>query len=133
MTHTQKFLLLAAAGLTPIALSYGLMPNLSLPFLFDIDASATNVSHIFRAVMGLYLALVIYWLIGAFGSQLLAQSALQSLVVFMLGLGIGRVVSIVVDGMPHWLLVVYLLLEIGFGAVGLILLRSSKPETQYAG
>ncbi|GAL25761.1 hypothetical protein JCM19239_4248 [Vibrio variabilis] len=52
MTHTQKFLLLAAAGLTPIALSYGLMPNLSLPFLFDIDASATNVSHIFRAVMG---------------------------------------------------------------------------------
>lgn len=64
MTHTQKFLLLAAAGLTPIALSYGLMPNLSLPFLFDIDASATNVSHIFRAVMGLYLALVIYWLMG---------------------------------------------------------------------
>ncbi len=83
--------------------------------------------------MGLYLALVIYWLMGAFGSQLLAQSALQSLVVFMLGLGIGRVVSIAIDGMPHWLLVVYLLLEIGFGAVGLILLRSSKQETQYAG
>lgn len=133
MTNVQKFLLLAAAGLTPIALSYGLKPSLSLPLLFDIDASAINVSHIFRAVMGLYLALVIYWLMGAFGSQFLAQSALQSLVVFMLGLGIGRVFSIVIDGMPHWLLVVYLLLEIGFGSVGLILLRSSKQETQYAG
>ncbi|MGF1770921.1 DUF4345 domain-containing protein [Vibrio wakamikoensis] len=133
MTNVQKFLLLAAAGLTPIALSYGLKPNLSLPFLFDIDASATNVSHIFRAVMGLYLALVIYWLMGAFGSLFLARSALQSLVVFMLGLGIGRVFSIVIDGMPHWLLVVYLLLEIGFGLVGLFLLRSSKQETQYVG
>jgi hypothetical protein len=37
MTRERIFLLLAAAGLTPIALSYGLAPEASLSYLFDID------------------------------------------------------------------------------------------------
>ncbi len=35
------FLLIASVGLTPIALSYGLMPQTSLPWLFGIDAMAS--------------------------------------------------------------------------------------------
>jgi hypothetical protein len=45
------------------------------------------------------------------------------LVVFMLGLAAGRLLSLVVDGVPHWLLLAYLALELGIGLVGLLLLK----------
>ena len=118
MTAARVFLLLGAAGLTPIALGYGLAPAVSLGFLFDIDASTTNSAHIFRAVMGLYLALAAFWVAGALRSSI-RLPAMYSLTVFMFGLAAGRVLSLVVDGMPHWLLVFYLMLEILFGVAGL--------------
>ena len=116
------FLLVAAAGLIPIALSYGLLPGTSLPWLFDIDASGVNLRHIFRAIMGLYLALVCFWIAGALRPALRAP-ALCSLVVFMLGLALGRLASLISDGWPHPLLVVYMLLEFVFAYVGCRLLR----------
>ena len=70
-----------------------------MAILFDIDASPVNVSHIFRAVMGLYLAVVIFWVFGAFRAPL-RLPALWSLTVFMLGLAAGRLLSLLVDGMP---------------------------------
>ena len=124
MNIRQKFLLVAAIGLLPIALSYGLMPQKSLSFLFDISVSDPNGIHIFRAVMGLYLALIMFWLIGAFIVQL-RQAALYSLIVFMFGLAAGRILSLIIDGMPHWLLVVYLVLELGFSIIGILLIKKS--------
>jgi predicted membrane protein len=124
MNIRQKFLLVASIGLLPIALSYGLMPQKSLSYLFDISVSDPNGIHIFRAVMGLYLALIIFWLIGAFMVQI-RQAALYSLIVFMFGLAAGRILSLFIDGMPHWLLVVYLVLELGFGVLGILLIRKS--------
>ena len=121
----QIFLLVTAIGLIPIAFSYGLMPQKSLGYLFDISVSDTNGIHIFRAVMGLYLALALFWIIGAFKVQV-RQAALYSLIVFMLGLAAGRILSLIVDGMPHWLLLVYLVLELGFGTIGMILIRKSE-------
>nr|WP_290544873.1 DUF4345 domain-containing protein [Aestuariivirga sp.] len=94
------FLLVTALGLTPIALSYGLSPGRSLGWLFGIDASAVNIRHVFRAVMGLYLALACFWAAGAFMPGLRIP-ALWSLVVFMVGLALGRILSILVDGWPH--------------------------------
>ena len=54
--------------------------------------------------------------------------ALYSLVIFMLGLAAGRVLSLVVDGMPHWLLIVYLVLEVGFGVVGIKMIRNEQSK-----
>ena len=124
MNIRQIFLLVTAIGLTPIALSYGLVPQKSLSYLFDVSVSNINGSHIFRAMMGLYLALLSFWIVGAFRVQL-RQAALYSLVVFMLGLSLGRVLSLAVDGMPSWLLIGYLGLELIFGILGLILLKKS--------
>ena len=124
----KAFLVLAAAGLTPIALGYGLVPATSLAFLFDIDASAINSAHIFRAVMGLYLALAAFWVAGALRDRL-RLPALYSLTVFMFGLAAGRALSLLLDGMPHWLLFVYMILEVLFGLTGLYFIgRSSKAE-----
>ena len=122
MTKESGFLLLAAVGLIPIALSYGVYPAGSMNFLFDIDAGSINSSHIFRAIMGLYLAMIIFWIIGA-RHESLRLAALWSLTVFMLGLAAGRVLSLLIDGMPHWLLLVYLVLEVVSGAIGFVLAR----------
>ena len=121
MNARQKFLLIAAAGLIPIALSYGVVPQATLKFLFDISIDGTNGIHIFRAIMGLYFALIIFWILGARSAKL-TRPALFSLTVFMLGLAGGRTLSLIIDGMPHWLLFVYLILEILFGVVGLLML-----------
>jgi hypothetical protein len=124
MSIRQMFLLVAAVGLLPIALSYGLVPQKSLSYLFDITVSEPNSVHIFRAVMGLYLALIIFWLIGAFKVQV-RQAALYSLIVFMFGLAAGRILSLIMDGMPHWLLALYLVLELVFGVLGILLIKKS--------
>jgi hypothetical protein len=125
MNIRQIFLLIAAVGLVPIAISYGLMPQKSLNFLFDFSVSDTNSIHIFRAIMGLYLAQSLFWIIGVFKAQL-RQAALYSLIVFMLGLAVGRILSIIIDGIPHWLLIVYLLLELSFGVTGLFLVNKTE-------
>jgi hypothetical protein len=122
MSVRQIFLLIAAVGLVPIALSYGVMPQVSLQYLFGLSVSETNAIHIFRAIMGLYLALSTFWILGAYKAHL-RDAALYSLIVFMFGLAFGRILSIVIEGVPHWLLLVYLFLELGFGAVGVLLAR----------
>jgi len=124
MNIRQVFLLITAIGLFPIALSYGLVPQESLRYLFDMSISDTNTIHIFRAVMCLYFALILFWIIGAFKVQF-RQAALYSLIVFMLGLAAGRILSIIIDGIPHWILGVYLILEISFGTLGILLVKKS--------
>ncbi|EEZ87631.1 hypothetical protein VME_24930 [Vibrio harveyi 1DA3] len=75
--------------------------------------------------MGLYLALAMFWVMGAMSTKY-RLPALYSLVIFMWGLAMGRLLSLLVDGMPHWLLVVYLFLEFGFGLVGLKMIRKEE-------
>ncbi len=120
----KGILLFVAVGLVPIALGYGLMPEKSMSYLFNISVSEVNLAHILRAVMGLYLALIIFWVLGAMKENL-RQAALYSMVVFMLGLAGGRILSLIVDGVPHWLLLLYLGLELLFGVLGLLLVRKS--------
>ncbi len=127
MDQRKLFLIVAAVGLTPIALSYGVSPASSLQYLFGISVESTELTHIFRAIMGLYLALVGFWIAGALFEQLTVP-ALWSLVVFMFGLAAGRVLSLALDGFPNWLLLVYLGLELAFGAIGFRLLRSNSPS-----
>jgi hypothetical protein len=129
MDPRKLFLIITAIGLTPIALSYGAVPSASLSYLFGFSVESLNLTHIFRAVMGLYLALVVFWIAGALSSSLTIP-ALWSLVVFMFGLATGRVMSLLLDGVPHWLLIVYLVLELAFGLVGLRLLRLAPPPAR---
>jgi Domain of unknown function (DUF4345) len=122
------FLVITAVGLTPIALSYGVAPGRSLPWLFGIDAGGVSTRHIFRAVMGLYLALICFWLAGALRPGLRIP-ALWSLFVFMIGLASGRIISLMLDGWPDPLLLVYLMLEVSFGLLGWWMLR---PQAKIA-
>ena len=124
MNIRQIFLLFTAVGLLPIALSYGLIPQKSMSYLLNITVSDKNLIHIFRAIMCLYLALSLFWIIGVYKVHL-RQAALYSLIVFMFGLAAGRILSLLIEGVPHWLLIIYLLLELGFGTIGMLLLKKS--------
>ncbi|WP_210499200.1 DUF4345 domain-containing protein [Vibrio crassostreae] len=125
MNKEKIFLLLATAGLIPIALSYGFSPKASMALLFDIDVNNIESAHIFRAVMGLYLATAAYWVIGAFNNKH-TKGALVNLVIFMLGLVAGRLLSIAIDGNPNGVLWLYVVLELGFGLAGVALLKKKN-------
>jgi len=118
----RAFLIFCAVGLVPIALGYGAMPSVTLDALFGITVDTTNLTHIMRAVMGLYLGMVVFWLWGAFKPSMTGP-ALAGCAVFMLGLAAGRILSFIIDGMPHWLLVVYAILEIVLGLIAVMLYR----------
>jgi len=126
---TRAFLIFCAVGLVPIALGYGAKPSVSLDALFGINVDTTNLTHIMRAVMGLYFGMVAFWLCGAF-SRSMARPALGACAVFMLGLAAGRLLSFILDGLPHWLLIVYAALEIALGLIAVMLYRAhNSTET----
>ena len=115
-------LLLAALGLVPIALSYGLLPGKSVTYLLGFPVETLNHVHVFRAIMGLYLANAILWLAG-YQQPSLRKPALWSLFIFMAGLAAGRILSLIVDGTPSFVLVFYLVAELVFAALALKFLR----------
>ena len=124
----RAFLIFCAVGLVPIALGYGAKPSVSLDMLFGITVDTTNLTHIMRAVMGLYLGMVVFWLWGAFKPSMTGP-ALAGCAVFMLGLAAGRILSFIIDGMPHWLLVVYAVLEIVLGLIAVMLYKGHNSAT----
>ena len=119
---TRFYLLFSAAGLFVIALSYGVAPAAILPRALDVTVEGTDLTHIFRAIMGLYLGMVVLWVLGAFWANL-TRAAVIAEVTFMTGLALGRIVSIVIDGMPSVLLVVYAVMEIAMGLWGALILK----------
>jgi hypothetical protein len=121
----KTLLIIAAVGLIPIALGYGLIPEKTLTPLYGFPVDNVNLKHIMRAVMGLYFGQIVIWFIGAFKIEF-RRPAMYCLVVFMLGLAAGRILSLVLDGVSHWLLIVYLMLELIIGLIGLKLIMKEK-------
>jgi len=126
-TKSRVFLIFCAVGLVPIALGYGAKPSVSLDALFGITVDTTNLTHIMRAVMGLYLGMVVFWLWGAFKPSMTGP-ALAGCAVFMLGLAAGRILSLAIDGMPHWLLIIYAVLEIVLGLIAVALYKGHSSK-----
>ena len=120
----RAFLIICSVGLVPIALGYGAMPAATLGPVFGIDVETTNLANIMRAVMGLYLGMAVLWVWGAFRPSL-EGPALIACAVFMLGIASGRMLSLALDGLPHWLLVVYAVLEVAIGLTAVFLYRRS--------
>ena len=116
------FLVFVAIGVFSVSLGYGFLPSLTMPFLYDIEVTNTNLLNILRAISGLYIALVTFWILGAYNSNL-QLPALWSLTIFMIGLALGRVVSILIDGLPSPIFIFYLFIEIIFGLIGYALLK----------
>ena len=118
----RLYLLVVAVGLFPIALSYGVNPAGVLPRYMNLSIEGTDLTEILRAVMCLYLGMVAFCLIAVFFRPSWQHVAVIWTVFFMFGLAIGRLISLVVDGVPSRILIVYLVVELAMGVIGLALL-----------
>jgi len=128
----QLFLLAMSIGLFPVALSYGAMPEVSLPLLYGINEPDLPTRHVFRAVMGLYLGMIAFWLAGALRPAL-RISALWTIFVFVTGIALGRILSLGLDGWPRPLFVFYLSAEIALAATSWILINKGVHRTTAGG
>ena len=122
MTKESFFLLFISAGVFPAALGYGLSPQEYLPVLYGIEITSNNLSNVFRAVMGLYVGFVLLWISGAFNKSLTIP-ALWCMFVFMLGIGLGRALSLILDGMPDMIFVFFMVFEFLAAGISFYLLR----------
>ena len=122
MKSESFFLIFVAAGVFPVALTYGVNPQVTLAYFYDIEVNSANLSNIFRAIMGLYIALNVFWIIGAFKKTLLLP-AMWSLTIFMTGIGLGRMLSLFIDGIPYPAFIIYMLLEFIFAIFGFFFIK----------
>jgi len=122
MKKESFFLIFVASGVFPVALTYGVNPQVTLAYLYDIEVNSVNLSNIFRAIMGLYIALNIFWVIGAFKNTLLLP-AMWSLTIFMTGIGLGRLLSLIIDGTPYPALILNMILEFIFAIFGFFFIK----------
>jgi len=100
MTNKTNFinkihLVISVLIVVPTSFFYGFNPSYQL----DIYLNTTDEHNFFKAIMGLYLGFSALWILGVFKKEYL-KIALISNLIFMLGLGFGRVLSIVIDGIP---------------------------------
>jgi hypothetical protein len=97
-----------------------------LPFLFDFKVESVDLNHVFRAMMGLYLGFATYWVIGIFKLEHWRHATLSN-IVFMGGLGLGRMASIIVDGLPSVAFLIGTVVEILFMLWGVLNLKINYP------
>jgi len=119
---TNYHLILSVILIIPIALVYGLYPEKILPRLFDFTITGTDLSNIFRAIMGLYLAMAIFWIIGIVRPKSWKAATIAN-IIFMGGLASGRLISLLMDGMPSIYFLLGLVVELLLAGWGIKNLR----------
>ncbi|MGJ8591496.1 MAG: DUF4345 domain-containing protein [Aquaticitalea sp.] len=111
-------LIVSVLIVVPVAFVYGFNPDSQ----FYIHLQTIDENNQFKAVMGLYLGFSALWVLGIFKMNYL-KIALISNMIFMLGLGFGRIVSILLDGIPSFGYQFGVLAELFLGCYGLWVLK----------
>ena len=123
----KLFLLVAGIFLIPVALSYGVDPSATLSKFMNFTVEGTDQTHIFRALMGLYLGMVTFCIIAAFTPEWRHVAVIWA-VFFAYSLAIGRILSLIVDGRPSPMLLFYLAVELFVGTWGLFVLKRERHK-----
>lgn len=92
---TKIHLVISVLIVVPVSFVYGFNPGSQ----FDIGLDTIDEVNQFKAIMGLYLGFSVLWILGVFKASYL-KIALMTNLIFMLGLGFGRLLSLLLDGMP---------------------------------
>lgn len=123
MLLKKGLLLLSFATICIIALLYGVSPQWFFETML-VGASAPSVdqSHILRAVMTLYVGFGLFWLYCAFSDRY-RDAGIVVLAVLCGGLVVGRILSVVIDGMPSPILLLYIGIELALIPICIWVLR----------
>ena len=108
---------------------YGGHPSYLMPLILDYEVEALELKNMLRAVMGIYMGIGIFWLLGAYKAKLWYAATLSN-VLFMGGISIGRIISTVFDGVSVPFTPV-LILELLFFAWGLYNLKKYSNTAPY--
>jgi len=123
MQLKKVLLVLSFVTVCVIALLYGISPQWFFDtFLVTSQKPSIDQSHILRAVMMLYVALGLFWLYCAFSDRY-RDSGIIVLAVFCGGLVAGRILSVIVDGIPSPILILYIFMELSLVPVCIWLMR----------
>ena len=128
MNKESIFLILVGIGLIPLGITYGTHPLFSLlpiSFLDEVEINSVDHANIFSGIMGLYITMALFWILGAFNKSLTVP-ALWSLIIFMTGIGAGRAISLVTDGIPSNPYLLFLFCEVVFASIGLVFIKTYK-------
>ena len=111
---TKIHLFISVVIVLLVSIYYGFFPD----DLFRINPSTIDEANQLKGTMGLYMAFAIFWTLALFRQQFL-KPALISHMLFMIGLGLGRSLSVILDGRPSQLLYFGVFGELLLGAYGL--------------
>ncbi|WP_296311397.1 DUF4345 domain-containing protein [Winogradskyella sp. UBA3174] len=114
-------LVISAVIVIPVAFFYGFNPSSQ----FDIQLQTTDEHNFFKAIMGLYLGFSVLWILGVFKIKYL-KLALVTNLIFMLGLGFGRLLSLFIDGIPTFGYQFGTFAELFLGFYGLWVMKNTK-------
>lgn len=114
-------LIISVLVVIPVACIYGFCPHL----LFDVSINSIDESNIFKAIMGLYLAFATLWIVGILKPSFWKIATVSNLI-FMFGLGFGRIISIGFDGSPSSIFVLGTIGELVLGLYALFQLQVKR-------
>ena len=106
-------------------LTYGFNPDGALETLLGIGLLDLEVEHVFKAIMGLYLAFGIFWILGIL-KPLYWKAATLSNVFFMGGIAFGRGLGLLLEGfsLPFFIAMVLEVVMMSWGYYNLKTERS---------
>jgi hypothetical protein len=122
--------LLMLVGMTVIVIGLlsGVSPNwFASTFLSGTQQLTVDQSHVLRANMALYVGLGCFWLYCAFSAQHHAI-ALIVFIIFSGSIAVGRLLSVLVDGMPSPIFIAYIIIELAAIPVCLWLLARTRRQ-----
>jgi len=118
---TKIHLIISVFIVVPVAFVYGFNPSSK----FDIHLNTIDEHNFFKAIMGLYLGFSVLWILGVFRANYLKPAIVTNLI-FMLGLGLGRVLSWFMDGTPTFVYQFGTVAELFLGFYGLWILKNYR-------
>ena len=124
MNFKNLHLILSSIIIIPVAFLYGFSPE----FIFNLEMNSLNEHSIFKATMGIYLAFALLFILGIFKLEFW-KTATVSCMLFMFGLGFGRIVSMIFDGFPSTIFVLGTFGELILGFYALFQLIKLKGST----
>lgn len=113
-------LIVSILALIPTGIIYGTKSLVTQAF--DIQVNSIDLSNMLRAIMCLYLAICFVLFLGIWKPKYW-KVATQLNIVFMLSLAVGRVVSIILDGLPTQALIIAMLVEFALGVLSIYQLK----------
>jgi Domain of unknown function (DUF4345) len=122
MQLKMAYLIMASVAVAIIALLYGISPTWYASTFLGITSLNPNIAHILRAVTGLYLALAAFWLYSAFNDKY-RNTAVLTTILFAGGLAAGRCASLILDGQPAPVLLLYGAMELAVVLIGYWVLK----------